>query len=367
MALDLRATVHTESTLTTPTGGNDVKGPTMKPIRLFAATGDAVARIDVGAEAATQIVLEDCGAQCVAADPVIPGRVFVGTFDSGVFRTRDGGELWEPTPETVPQQRVLSIALSPSDRPDGRVALFAGTEPSAVFRSPDDGATWQAFPRLGELPSASTWSFPPRPWTHHVRWIAFHPADAATFYAGIELGGVMVTRDGGQNWEDRKPGSQHDAHAVATHAAAPDHVFEAAGGGVAHSTDAGATWRPADEGMDRHYVWGLAIDAADPDLWYASATYGANYAHRRNGDAQAVLYRKRGDAPWEALGGPTTGLERPLPYMPYALVAPRDQPNVLVAGMQDGVLFITEDAGETWRRVETGLPSLLALSEGVPA
>lgn len=341
----------------------------MQPMRLFATTGETVARIDIDDQGRveTTLSLEGSGAQCVAADPRDPNRVFVGTFDDGVHRTLDGGATWEPAGATLPNQRVLSIAVSPIDRPGGQSAVYAGTEPSALFRSEDDGRSWQGFPRLGELPSAPTWSFPPRPWTHHARWIAFHPLDPAIIYAGIELGGVMRTRDGGATWEDRKPGSQHDAHALVTHQAAPDRVYEAAGGGVARSDDAGATWRPVDEGMDRHYVWGLAVDAADPDLWYVSASHGANYAHRADGNAQAILYRKRGGAPWEALGGPGTGLECPLPFMPYALVAPRGRANVLLAGMQNGDLFLTEDAGETWHRLGTGLSHLLALSEAAPA
>ena len=51
--------------------------------------------------------------------------------------------------------------------------------------------------------------------------------------------------------------------------------------------------------------------------------------------------------------------------MPYSLLAPRDQPNVLIAGLKNGDLLITEDAGDTWRRLETGLPHLMALSESV--
>jgi hypothetical protein len=33
--------------------------------------------------------------------------------------------------------------------------------------------------------------------------------------------------------------------------------------------------------------------------------------------------------------------------------------------MQNGDLFLTEDAGETWRQLETDLPRLVALSEAV--
>jgi photosystem II stability/assembly factor-like uncharacterized protein len=246
---------------------------------------------------------------------------------------------------------------------NGVSVVYAGTEPSDLLRSEDDGATWRGSPALTSLPSAPTWSFPPRPWSHHTRWICLHPTDPSTIYAGIELGGVMVTRDGGETWEDRKPGSQFDAHALATHPAAPERVYEAAGGGVAVSEDAGRTWRPVDAGMDRHYAWGLAIDAADPDLWYVSASFGARQAHRQHGDAQAILYRKRGDKPWEPLGGEGSELQQPSPVMPYALLAPRGRPHALIAGMQNGDLLLTDDAGESWRRLATSLDHILALTE----
>ena len=51
-------------------------------------------------------------------------------------------------------------------------AVYAGTEPSALYRSDDGGETWHELESLLELPSRPTWSFPPRPWTSHVRWIA---------------------------------------------------------------------------------------------------------------------------------------------------------------------------------------------------
>jgi hypothetical protein len=335
----------------------------MKPIRLFAATGDAVARLESadGERFDVSLSLEGSGAQCLAVDADDPDRLCAGTFDRGLFRSRDGGRTWQQTGDAIPHTRVLSVAFAPARRANGRAAIYAGTEPSNLYRSEDDGATWQTFPRLPELPSAPTWSFPPRPSTSHVRWIASHPSDPETIYVGIELGGVMRSRDGGATWEDRKPGSQLDSHALATHPAAPDRVYEAAGGGIAWSEDAGGTWRPLDAGTDRHYTWGLAVDNVDPDLWYVSATYGAREAHRNNGDARALIYRKRGDAPWQPLKGGT--LPNPLPYMPYALLAPRGRPGSLLAGMQNGEIWSTDDAGETWRRLDVKLPALLALGE----
>jgi hypothetical protein len=339
----------------------------MAGLSLFAATGDAVARVESrdGEHFDTTLGLVGSGAQCVAVDPGDLRRVYVGTFDDGVYRTLDGGASWEQVGGDIPHKRVLSVAIAPARRANGRAAVYVGTEPSTLYRSEDDGRTWQHLPRLTELPSAPSWSFPPRPYTSHVRWIAPHDRDPELLFVGIELGGVMRSRDGGATWEDRKPGSYHDSHALATHPAAPGRVYEAAGGGVALSTDAGDTWTPVDAGMDRHYVWGLAVDPTDPECWYVSASYGPRNAHDRRGDAQGVIFRKRGDAPWRALGGEDgQGLPRPLAQMPYALLTPRERPGALIAGLQNGELLGSDDYGETWRRLDVQLPELLALSEG---
>jgi photosystem II stability/assembly factor-like uncharacterized protein len=335
----------------------------MAPIRLCAATGDAVARVDIPESGQPEVAinLEGRGAQCVAVDPHDPHRGFVGTFDDGLYQSLDGGETWHATGADIHERRVLSVAISPSDRVNGRSVVFVGTEPSNVYRSEDDGQTWRPSPRLMDLPSATTWSFPPRPWTHHVRWIAPHDHDPALLFVGIELGGVMCSRDGGETWEDRKPGSYHDAHAVLTHPGAPERVYEAAGNGVALSTDLGVTWEPVDDGMDRHYAWGLAVDSADPDRWYVSAAPGPRQAHGA-GDPRAVLYRRDGDASWRPLPGPD-GTSPDWPSMPYALLAPRDHPNWLFSGLRNGMLYLSQDGGETWDRLDIQLTGLLALNE----
>ena len=104
------------------------------------------------------------------------------------------------------------------------------------------------------------------------------------------------------------------------------------------------------------------MDPDDPDLWYVSAERSAREAHRNDGRAAARLYRRRGAAPWQALGGDGTGLPAPLHYMPYALLTPRGRPSSLLAGLQHGELYLSEDAGDSWRRLDLKLPRLMALS-----
>jgi photosystem II stability/assembly factor-like uncharacterized protein len=252
--------------------------------------------------------------------------------------------------------------VSPSHRVNGVNAVYAGTEPSSLFVSEDDGRTWTDLAALRELPSAPTWSFPPRPWTSHVRWIALSVHNPELIFAGIELGGVMRSTDGGKTWEDRKPGSYHDSHCILTHSTDASRVYEAAGGGVAMSRDAGGSWQPVDEGMDRHYVWALAVDPEDPDRWYVSASHSARYAHRDDGSSEAVIFRKVGEEPWEPL---TNGLEHPMSEMPYALLIPRDQPATIFAGTRKGSLFVSRDRGDSWERTNVKLDGIQGLQHAI--
>jgi photosystem II stability/assembly factor-like uncharacterized protein len=163
---------------------------------------------------------------------------------------------------------------------------------------------------------------------------------------GIELGGLMLSTDGGETWIDHRPGAQKDVHALAWHPNVPDRAYEAAGGGAAWSHDGGLTWQAADEGRDRHYAWGLAVDPEDPDCWYVSANPSARLAHYGPQNADAFIYRWRGNGPWEPLGG---GLPQPLDRFPYALAA---DSGALFAGLGDGRIYQSEDRGDHWKRLE---------------
>src|SRR5262245_50359505 len=311
--------------------------------RLYAATGDAIARLDeTGGAWQTTLSLTGSGSQCLALDPKDPDTVSAGLREGGVRRTTDGGASWVDC--ELPAPGVFSLAVSAADG-----AVYAGTEPSALYRSDDGGATWRELESLLELPSRPTWSFPPRPWTSHVRWIAPSPHEAELVLVGIELGGLMRSTDRGETWADHRPGAQRDVHSLAWHPNVAGHAYEAGGGGSAWSDDGGDTWHPADEGRDRNYTWSVAVDPDDPELWYVSASTGPYAAHGGR-DPQARIYSRR-DGAWDALAG---GLPEPIPAMPYALVAFEGG---VVAGLADGQLWGSTDRGGTWGRYElTGDP-----------
>ena len=276
-------------------------------------------------------------AQCLAVDPRRRETLYLGTRGEGAWKSEDAGRTWSRL--GVAATDVYFVAVSPADG-----GVYLGSEPSGLFVSRDGGASWRELEALTSLPSAPSWSFPPRPWTSHVSAIAPHPRDASVLLVGIELGGLMRSDDGGASWQDHRPGAQRDVHALAWHPDGDDRAYQSAGGGATRSRDVGRTWSPADDGRDRHYCWGLAVDEVEADTWYVTASSGPREAH--GGDrANAGVYRRRGEGPWESLGGL---LARPLHDMPYGLVT--SGPRVYV-GFRSGTIVVSDDHGDTWREL----------------
>jgi len=317
-------------------------------VRLYAAGPEAVEVIEDGRENRT---LEERGARCLAVDPENPDTVYVGTTDEGLFKSLDGGRSWERL-SRIAYPRVTAVAVSPVDG-----AVYAGTEPSSLFVSRDGGASWRELEGMKNLPSAPTWSFPPRPWTSHVRAIAPSHQDPKLIVAGIELGGILRSRDGGETWEDQRPGAYADCHSLSAHPAAPETFYEAGGGGFAESRDFGENWAAADAGIPLRYVWGLAVDRDDPNLVYVSAASGPGRAHG-SGFSDAAIYRRIGNGRWEPV------LEN-LAEFPYALAPEPEVPGALYAGLGDGSVLHSGDSGESWQEVARLSHGLAALAVAV--
>jgi hypothetical protein len=309
-------------------------------VTVYAVADDRVVALRRGDGAWTaETVLEAPGAYCVATDGA---RVLVGTYGHGGLLSTDEGATWAAL--DLPESNVFSVAIGAADG-----ALYAGTEPSRLFVARESGGAWTELEALQTIPSRSRWSFPPRPWTHHVRWIAPDPHDAARLLVGIELGGVMRSDDGGATFSDHRPGAKLDAHCLAWHPRAPGRAYQSAGDGAAWSRDGGATWTAVDDDRDRGYCWALAVDPGDPDRWYVSAASGPGAAHARE-RARGRLYR------WD---GGWRRLDLPDETMPYALAIAEGD---LLVGASDGRVLRSGDGGERFEDTGIALGPISAMA-----
>ncbi len=299
--------------------------------------------------------------ECVAVDLRRPTQVYCGTARAGLFRSRDSGRNWEPVGPCIDHPMVTAVDVGHMEQADGFGVVYAGTEPSAVFRSDTGGDSWVDLAGLRALPSADTWSFPPRPHTHHVQWIEADASVADRVFVAVEAGALVRTFDGGRTWRDRVRGGPHDTHTALTHPLAPGRIYSAAGDGYFESTDAGDSWRSPEDGLKHHYLVGVAVDAADPDTVIVSATDGPGSAYwpRR---AEAYVYRKTGVKRWELA---MSGLPQAKGTTAARFATHAGEPGVIYAADNHG-LFRSDNAGLSWKALDLPWPEP-GLEDGVEA
>jgi photosystem II stability/assembly factor-like uncharacterized protein len=306
---------------------------------ILVATDRSVVTFDV--QRGASVVAHGIGNRptCLAADALVDGRAWCGTRRDGVFKSDDGGRSWQSV--GLAGRLIMSLIASPVERD----VVWVGTEPSEVWCSSDAGKSWGQTTRLETLPSSSEWSFPPRPDTHHVRWIACHPRQSKRLWVAIEAGALVSTSDGGRTWRDRVPGGPYDTHELAIHPKAPDTLRVSAGDGYFESADAGATWRLPRAGLDVSYLRSVAIDPAQPDSVVVSASSGPHSAYLP-GRSDGRLYRRVSNDRWERV-------RDGWPERPSTIAA------LLCAGTTAGELWAADergvhrsgDSGKSWRRV----------------
>jgi photosystem II stability/assembly factor-like uncharacterized protein len=228
----------------------------------------------------------------VAIDPNNSDRAYCGTIDNGVWKTDDNGLSWEKTSLNISGYNIMSLSVSHTEKgKEGFSKLFVGMEPSLICSSVDGGQNWEKIDEFNKLPSSSTWSFPPRPWTNHVRAIEPDTNKKEYIFAAIEAGALIKSLDGGKTWIDRVEDGPYDTHTLITHRKAPGRLYSAAGDGYFESQDYGDSWEKLVEGLGQHiYLSGIAVNSDDPQNIIISAASNAFKAHSRQ-DSESFVYR----------------------------------------------------------------------------
>jgi photosystem II stability/assembly factor-like uncharacterized protein len=297
--------------------------------------------------------------QCIAFDPSKPNRAYCGTSGNGLWKTDTGGETWDNIgKEAISGKDVMSVSVSHLERgSNGFNSVYVGTEPTAFYRSDNGGESWEKMSSLNNLKSSTSWSFPPRPWTSHVRWIEPDKTKSGHVYVAIEAGALVQSHDDGKTWKDKVEGGPYDTHTLATHNKMPGQLYSAAGDGYFESYDYGQTWKRLVSGLDDYnYLLGLAVDSGDPKTVVVSASQGAYQAHSRE-DAQSLVCvrtsstdvadNNRHDKEWKV----AKGLPEPRGTIISILAA-----NSKVAGefyaVNNRGIFCSTDSGTSWKMLD---------------
>ena len=261
----------------------------------------------------------------------------------GVYRTDDAGAHWT---------RVLAGDVwTLIHRLDRCEFVYAGMEPAGVYRSSDYGRSWVELDSIYRLPTYKQWWFPPPPHIAHVTSFAAHPHDVKTLYAGVEIGGVIVTHDGGRTWAEQHEGLHADVHAL-TCSGAPLVLYAATADGFHRSTDLGESWRKYVEGMDRWYGYAILCVGGDTERLLLAASPGFDA-----GDS--LLYRSDdGGEHWQSamVGMPAGQIDGRM-----KLANDFSSPGACLVGLPDGRIMHSANGGASWQAFAQGLPHINSL------
>lgn len=274
------------------------------------------------------------------------------TDDSAWWAVVEGWELWR-----APSHRrwwdLQAIASSPRltcllSTPLG---LFAGTAEGHLSRLGDDGRLdpVEGFDHVeGRSEWHTPWGEPPA--TRTLSWAPDGDGGGAgTLYAGIHVGGIVFSTDGGQSWRPGGLDIHADVHQVLA-GTAPGRVLAACARGLAVSEDGGETWRIDDEGLHATYSRAVAATARSVVLCASDGPDGKQAAiYRRPVDGNGPFERCREGLPEDLGGNVETG----------CLVSDGES---LAFAAPNGQAYTSTDDGVTWTRLVEGLSEVRCLA-----
>lgn len=290
---------------------------------------------------------------CFVQHPHNQNIIYAGTQGKGVLCSGDFGKHWQQA--GLERQIIKSLAVSPSEQD----VLYAGTRPPAVYVSRDGGQNWTELESFRQKREPS-WKTPTEP-EPYVLGLAVSPTDPEVIIAGVELGVVLRSDDGGQSWSEHLKGTSKDCHSLTFHVTDGNWAYQ--GGGMwpaAVSSDGGYSWQQPRKGLGwKIYGWAVAADPANPSIWYVSAApmmrlplFFILPTGHWDGHAHAAIFRSTPDGRWTKLSG---GLPEPIQYMPYALLTDPECPGHLYAGLSNGDVWQTVDYGDNWQKLPLNL------------
>ena len=262
-------------------------------------------------------------ARKLAIDPQTPSTLYAG--GDGIFKSTDGGESWAAASQGLPGSSFLVALVIDPQNP---TTLYAGMS-DGVFRSDDGGTLWNAV-GVGTTPD-------------RITALAIDPHDPATLYAGGDVDEILFetflykSTDRGDTWTRTFVASAPTVVlALAIDPQTPGTLYatlpaELSGATHAYlkSVDGGNLWDLESFGPG---TLALAINPQAPTTLYAATSAGV----RRSTD---------GATTWSAVneGLATTRVE--------ALAVSARAPGTLYAGAVEGI-FRSADGSDSWARVD---------------
>lgn len=349
------------------------------------------------------------GVNYVCRDPhtgVLWALLGHGHWGAKLSRSTDGGLTWADAPQVVYPDgaRFINGGIPGEDGerqvtfedatvlklwcmnfgPDG--AIYLGTIPGGLFVSRDGGESFELNRPLWDHPSRggdlfagdgsgkTHWEGTPASeggvFAPGIHSIVVHPTDPDEVLVAISTAGVLGTTDGGRTWENRNQGMRndylpdpaaewgHDPHFVERCPGQPEHVWQQNHCGVFYSSDGARTWKLVSQ-PERGVRFGFPVAVDPEDGRTAWVVPGKADNERMAIDGRLFVARTSdGGESWERL---EAGLPQSGAYDVVYRHAFDNDHDVLAFGSTTGNLYVSEDRGDSWTHVSANLPPIYSV------
>lgn len=322
------------------------------------------------------------------------GRTLLAAAKTGhlgptIFRSTDFGRTWQeaakpPAFATVADgssgravDHTFWLTAGHADEPD---VWYAGTSPQGLFRSEDGGVNWAPYSCINDDPQYRRWmgsvqdGTPDGPKLHSI---IVDPRDAAHLYLAMSGGGVHESADGGRTFAPLIDGLEvvegfepsdamfHDPHCVRLCPSNPDRLYQQNHCGIYRLDRPADQWQrigrsvPAAVG---DIGFPMVVHPRDADVAWVFPMDGTTVWPRTSPDGKPAVYGTRdGGETWQRLDAGLPGSQAWWTVKRQAMTADSRDPVGLYFGTASGELWMSRDEGRQWECIATHLPEIYAV------
>ncbi len=230
------------------------------------------------------------GATDIIIDPRNPDVLYAATWQrarnvaiylgggpgSGIYRSTDGGDIWEKLTKGLPSSNMgkIGLAISPQN-PD---VLYAAIElerrTGGVFKSENRGSSWK---KMSNAVAGATGP-------HYYQELYASPFKFDKIYL-VDIR-IQVSEDGGKTLTRMKEHEKHsDNHAIAFRDDDPDYLLVGTDGGLYETFDNAENWSFIDN-LPVTQFYKIAVDDSEPFYMI----YGGTQDNSTEGGPSQTMY-----------------------------------------------------------------------------
>jgi photosystem II stability/assembly factor-like uncharacterized protein len=351
---------------------------------LFVGTLDGIFRVAQSSCGGWEVASKSLPGMEVNVLAVHPDKrevVYAGIRGGGLFRSDDAGKNWQPLGEKVFSDKVRALALDPSIPK----RVYVGTEPPALWKSEDGGKNWRELSGVRQLADERRWTYPVPVIQPHIRSIAIAPGNSENICLAAQVGGVLLSNDGGVSWSDVRYPIDMDVHSVTFDPANGAVLYAATGGGenfpdptpppkgrpLYRSQDGGKSWESISDSLPRTYSVPVRVHPKNSRILFLGLAeepppFWLNRPTKANG---ALMRSEDGGLTWRQL---VSGFPSPYENMIECIeFDPGEADHVFVGTggegaryikLEKGEIFHSADRGDSWERLPLDFPIVYAVA-----